>query len=370
MNLEPHTQALMLSALYGELSEVERAEWEATCARNPALIQEFERLKATIAIVNDAETEEEEDVFFAEQWKGLQSVMNAGLTPIQIELPAKEKRRKKAAIFRLENTQKHRKYWAVAATAILMAGAGASIYRWQFGDIPNTEIQKSESQEASNPKKSDTREFSQSNQTSQSFGSQNNTNFLASPSLPKQPLELPNFDPSSEGDNSKGKTIPRQVDDVIQIHGKSKLLKEKEFENSFDSNGFDGNGFDKNSFDKNGFDRNGKDKFKPELQKETPQSVQSNEQKKNGVQQQNTSPMNINTSEVEEFAPKAKSSNDFHDTNYQQIAPPKSTSPQELSPTNLKPSSILPSPQQKAYSTNATIKVDSTLKRDSTFPRK
>lgn len=70
MNLAPHTQALMLSVLYGEASEAEHAEWAALSAENTALAQEYERLKATITIINESQKiDEEEDIFLQRNGK-------------------------------------------------------------------------------------------------------------------------------------------------------------------------------------------------------------------------------------------------------------------------------------------------------------
>lgn len=331
MNHEPRIQALMLSALYGELSEAERAEWEATCARNPALVQEFERLKATIAIVNDAETQEEDDVFFAEQWQGLQSMMNAGISPVQIVIPVSEQRRKKATIFYLENAQKYRTYWAVAATLIVMVGAGASIYRWQFGELRQASVQ----------------ELGRESSTS------NNAPSTSSDALPlaDKPTQRKQDAIISKSEASIN-AAPRLRDEKQPQTPTNQRLSDEIKENTM-------------------LDRDGVDNDVGAVQK----SKQAEERKQapSGKEASQSSdeaeyPSKKHRTE-EEIKTKDVIPSVFQDKMLFQNAPQR-IAPQQAPAPSPKPASILPSARGRVFSTNATIKADSTPKRDSAFPRK
>ena len=152
MTIAPRTQALMLAVLYGDYTDAERKEWEGLCAENPALRQELERLRATVAIINQAEKpSEEEENFFATQWDELRSLMKPddGLVQIALPLPASQSQLK---ILRLVSAPTYRWYWA-AATILVAVGLSFSVYRWQERDLKIAQMQDSET--TSQPKSSE-----------------------------------------------------------------------------------------------------------------------------------------------------------------------------------------------------------------------
>ena len=336
MNHEPRIQALMLSALYGELSEAERAEWEAVCDLNPALTQEFERLSATISKINDSETQEEESVFFEEQWKGLQGLTNAGIAPVQIVIPSsaipqKEAHQKKATIFYNAIIGKQRKYWAVAATIVLMFGAGASVYRWQFGEVRQASLQ----------------ELGRESSTS------NNAPSTSSDALPladkptqrKQDAIISKSEASSDA-------APRLRDEKQPQTPTNQRLSDEIKENTM-------------------LDRDGVENDVGAVQK----SKQAEERKQAPAEKEASQrsdeaeyPSKKHRTE-EEIKTKDVIPSGFQDKMLFQNAPQR-IAPQQAPAPSLKPASILPSARGRVFSTNATIKADSTPKRDSAFPRK
>ncbi len=144
MKLTPETQALMLAVLYGEQTDAERVEWEGLCAENPALRQELERLRVTVAIINQAEKpDEEEEKFFAAQWEELRSVMKPDDGLVQIVIPLPTSQSQPTKIFRLVSAPTYRWYWA-AATILVAVGLSFSVYRWQERDLKTAQMQESE----------------------------------------------------------------------------------------------------------------------------------------------------------------------------------------------------------------------------------
>lgn len=152
MTIAPKTQALMIAVLYGDYTDAERKEWEGLCDENPALRQELERLRATVAIINQAEKpDEEEEKFFATQWDELRSLMKPDDGLVQIALPLPESK-SQLKILRLVSAPTYRWYWA-AATILVAVGLSFSVYRWQERDLKIAQIQDLET--TSQPKSSE-----------------------------------------------------------------------------------------------------------------------------------------------------------------------------------------------------------------------
>lgn len=133
MNISSEHQALMLSALYGELTAPEKQEWETILAGSPALRLEFERLQTTIGIINQAENSlenpsettsgKDDEAFYEAQWEALRNLQREEKKPVFITLPESKS---KFIPFSVP-----RRYLA-AATVLILLGFGASIYRWQM----------------------------------------------------------------------------------------------------------------------------------------------------------------------------------------------------------------------------------------------
>jgi hypothetical protein len=123
-------QSLILSALYGELTDTERAEWERLCAEKSWIAEEYSRLQQTLGMLETPESMplSSDDMFFAKQWQMLEEAMKsereAVIAPVPIILP-------KAQIFSL-NQGSMRSWYAVAAMLLVSVGLGISVYRWNM----------------------------------------------------------------------------------------------------------------------------------------------------------------------------------------------------------------------------------------------
>lgn len=365
MNLAPHTQALMLAILYGEASEVERAEWLALCEENPALGQELERLRATLAIINQAEKpDEEEEKFFAAQWDELRSLMKPDekLVQIALPLPASPSQPK---ILRIVSAPSYRWYWA-AATILVAVGLGFSVYRWQERDLKIAQIQESETipqskssgedgaSAASDESASDKQVLNQAERETQG------RNEGISKAAPQKKSEdfgtVPAEQPRGDQEQAKKQSQP--------------LLKDEKNIESLPK----------------GESQSREQENRP-IEKESTKEI---EQKKADVPDEKNviekSPKELKKTleEAREYAPKGPPPQSFDNALRLQSVPsgaaskvaPQAlpqTSPQAaplLAPASEKPSAVRALSRVKLSSTNATIRADSAQKRDSNFQKK
>lgn len=360
MNLAPHTQALMLAVLYGEASDAERNEWELLLAANPALLQECERLKATITIINDAEkSDDEEDIFFAAQWEELRTVMKPDDTaPVMIMLPQIEKveSARRAKIFQIVTVATQRWYWA-AATILVAVGFSFSVYRWQMSEWKNGvvqgTIQESEAAPSPSPKN-----------TEQAEGASLSGKADAALSRDQQKNEIGNI-------STAGRRSEQQEKGTIQFaqpqEEKPSTAPLATPQNRTSSNQATPSDDAKNNPVK---ENAVKDKeSKPiEEKKETAKSLERKKsdeaQAEESLQLQNKQSVEAEVMTPKLSAPKLTAPEGFNGASRLQSAPARAI------PQSVKPTSIQSSAKNKLLSTNATIRLDSAQKRDSSTMKK
>jgi hypothetical protein len=360
MNLAPHTQSIMLAVLYGEASDAERNEWKLLTAADPALLQEFERLKATITIINDAEKrDDEEDIFFAAQWEELRKVMKPDDTaPVMIMLPQIKsvESTRKSKIVRLAAVATQRWYWA-AATIFVTVGLSFSVYRWQMIELKNGAVQNTvqESEAAPRPKNIEQAEGASLSGKADATPSRNNqkSNYgnsstvgrrsepqekatiqLAQPQE-KKPSTAPHAAPHNR--TSSDQVIPS--DDV-----KENVAKDKESSRLED-----------------------KKESTPIPERKKSDEAQAEE----SLKAQNKQSVEAESVAPKLSAPKRAVPQGFDGASRFQSAPALATpqnAPSAL-PTNAKPASIQSSAKRKLFSTNATIRLDSAQKHDSSMKK-
>ncbi len=370
MNLAPHTQAHMLAVLYGEASETERNEWELLIAANPALMQEFERLKATITIINDAEKgDEDEDIFFAAQWEELRRVMKSdNAAPVMIMLPQIEKveSAQRAKIFRLATVATQRWYWA-AATILVAVGLSFSVYRWQMSELKNGAVQKTiqESEAAPSPKNTEQLEgVSLSGKTD------------ALQSRDRQTKDAGNASSVGRKGERQEQGMKRLVQPEEQKPSAAPLVAPQNRTSS--DQAMPSDDAKNNSVKENAV----KDK-ESKLIEERKETTKSLERKKSdegraeeSLQQQNKQSVESEVAAPKLAAPKLSAPKQVAPQGFDgierfQSAPARATpqnTPSAL-PTSAKPAPIQSSAKSRLLTTNATIRLDSTQKRDSSIKK-
>jgi hypothetical protein len=356
MNLAPHTQALMLAVFYGEASDAERNEWELLITANPALLQECERLKATITIINDAEkSDDEEDIFFAAQWEELRKVMKPDDTaPVMIVLPQIEKveSARKAKSARLVTVATQRWYWA-AATILVAVGLSFSVYRWQMNELKSSSVQNTVQESDATPR---------TKNTEQSEGASLSGKADAAPSRENQKNEIGNISTVGRRSEPQEKGTRQLAQPQEQKPSAAPLVAPQNRTSSDQSMPSD-----------DAKENVAKDKESSRLE-DKKESTPIPERKKNDEAQAEESLklQNKQSVEAEAVAPKLSAPKrvvpqGFDGASRFQSAPALATpqnAPSAL-PTNAKPASIQSSAKRKLFSTNATIRLDSAQKRDS-----
>jgi len=376
MNLAPHTQALMLSVLYGEASEAEHAEWAALSAENTALAQEYERLKATITIINESQKiDEEDDIFFAAQWEELHKVIKPNdNAPVMISLPQIEKveSAQRIKFFRPSNVAVQRWYWA-AATILVSVGLSFSVYRWQMSELKSSSVQNTI-------------------QESEAASSLNNTESSSGASLSGKTDALQSRAPQTKdaaNSSSAGRRSERQEQGMKGLAQPEEQKpsaaplaapqNKKSSDQAMPSDDVKKNTLKDNAMKNNSVHENvAKDKESSRLE-DMKESTKSLERKKSEEAQAEESPQLQNKQSVESevaapnlaapklSAPKQVAPQSFESIERFQSAPVRLTpqnAPSAL-PTSAKPASIKSSTKNKLLSTNATIRLDSAQKRDS-----
>lgn len=385
MNLAPHTQALMLLMLYGEASEAERAEWAALSTENPALAQEYKRLKATMTIINEAQkTDDEEDVFFAAQWEELRKVMKPNdNAPILIALPQADihQRTPRANILRLAAAAP-RWYWA-AATILVAVGLSFNAYRWQMSELKNSSVQNTvqESEAAPSPNNNEpsggaslsgktdalqSRDIqsgdiqSRERQTKDvgnvsSAGRRGGEQVQGLKRLAQPEEQKPSVAPLSLPQNKTSSEQVQPSDDVKNNPVKENAAKENAVKDKVTSP------IEEKKETTKSFERKKSDEGRAEesLQQQNKQAVEAEAT----IQKQDAPKLS---------APKLVAPQGFDGIERFQSAPARATpqnAPSAL-PTSAKPASIQSSAKSKLVSTNATIRLDSAQKRDSSNHKK
>lgn len=370
MNLAPHTQALMLAVLYGEASDAERNEWELLIAVNPALLQEFERLKATMTIINDAEKgDEDEDIFFAAQWEELRTVMKPDDTaPVMIMLPRIENAEsaRKAKIVRLATVAVQRWYWA-AATILVAVGLSFSVYRWQISELKNGSVQNTVQESEAAP---NTNNMEPSGSASLS----GKTEALQSPDSQSRERQTQDIGTASSA-GRRGERQEQGTKQLAQPEEHKPLAaplaapqNKTSSEQAMPSDDAKNNSVKENAVkDKEGKPIEERKETTKSLERKKSDEVQADE----SLQQQNKQSVESEVSAPKLSAPKLAAPQGFDGASRLQSAPARATpqnAPSAL-PTSAKPASIQHPTKNKLLSTNATIRLDSIQKRDSSMKK-
>lgn len=371
MTIAPRTQALMLAVLYGDYTDAERNEWEELCAENPTLRQELERLRATVAIINQAEKpDEEEEKFFATQWDELRSLMKPDDGLVQIALPLSESK-SQLKILRLVSAPTYRWYWA-AATILVAVGLSFSVYRWQERDLKIAQIQDSETIPQPKTNEEGGTSAAPSKQAlNQAEGHIQGRSEDISKAAPQKQAEeygiMPTEQPRGDQDQVKKLSQPslkdeKNIESVPKGESQSREQENRPFEKAIEST--------------------------KEIERKKADAPDENDVLEKNATEKSTKELKKQMDEAREYAPKSATPQGFDNRLHLQSVPSGAaskvapqTAPQVaperapervplLAPASEKPSTVRALSKVKLSSTNATIRADSAQKRDARLQKK